>query len=439
MLKIILVAAVASGVLMVPLLAAAESKPVVLKGLDPVALVKGKEVAGSKSIFIDYKKFRYLFTSDADKSTFSHDPDRYAVQRNGECVMMAGMPGDPNLYLVNNGKLYLAGSDSCLAQMKKQVTVHTKDLENRKKVAIMIFPGVQIIDYTGPFEVLGEAGYDVYTVAEKAEPITTNMGMVVTPKYTFNNCPQPDVLVLPGGSVPQEADPNNPQVMFVKRIAPKTTFTMSVCNGAFWLANSGLIDGKKATTFYGMLNDLKTKYPKIDVIDDAKFADNGQYMCTAGLSSGIEGALHMIEKIDGLGEAKSVALNMEYNWQPNAGFARGAFADKYIRDIIGRTGFTLPDGTNSVVLDVSGDKDHWDKSWSLTGKSLSQHDVAQGIVKQLSAKWTAVNTESDGEETTAWKFTGESGTNWTAKTIVKPDPTDASKLVFSIHLEKAAS
>ena len=418
--------------------ACAQEKPVVLKGLDPVALVDGKEVAGSKSIFIEHGKFRYLFSSAADKAAFTHDPDRYAVQRNGDCVMMEGMAGDPNLFLVNNGKIYLAGSDSCLAAMKGQVASHQKDLDNRKKVAIMLFPGVQIIDYTGPFEVLGEAGYDVYTVADKPDPITTNMGMVVTPKYTFDNCPQPDVLVLPGGNVPQEADPNNPQVLFVKRVAPKTTFTMSVCNGAFWLANSGLIDGKKATTFYGMLSDLKTKYPKISVIDDAKYADNGQYMCTAGLSSGIEGALHMIEKIDGLGAAKSVALNMEYNWQPNSGFARGAFADKYFRDIIGRQGFTLPDGTDSTVIDVAGDKDHWDKSWSLTGKSLNQHDIAQGIIKQLSAKWTAVNTESDGEEKTTWKFDGEGGSSWTAETIVKPDPNDASKLIFSIHLEKAS-
>lgn len=437
MLKVILIAAVASGIVMLPLIASAQGKPVVLKGLDPVSLVSGKEVAGNKSIYIDYKKFRYLFASDEDKAAFTHDPDKYAVQRNGACVMMESMAGDPNLFVVNNGKIYLAGSDTCLAQMQKQVAMHTKDLENRKKVAIMLFPGVQIIDYTGPFEVLGEAGYDVYTVADKPDPITTNMGMVVTPKYTFDNCPQPDVLVLPGGNVPQEADPNNPQVLFVKKTAPKTTFTMSVCNGAFWLANSGLIDGKKATTFYGMLNDLKTKYPKIDVIDDAKYADNGQYMCTAGLSSGIEGALHMVEKIDGLGAAKSVALNMEYNWQPNSGFARGAFADKYLRDIIGRQGFILPDGTNSTVIDVSGDKDHWDKSWSLTGHALNQHDIAQGIVKQLSAKWTAVNTESDGEAKTTWKFSGEDGTSWKAETVVKPDPSDASKLIFSVHLEKA--
>ena len=438
MLKVILVAAAVGGLLMLAASASQGGKPVVLKGLDPVALVNGKETQGDKAIYLEHGKFRYQFANEEDKLAFAHDPDRYAVQRNGDCVMMEGMAGDPNLFLVNNGKIYLAGSDTCLETMKKQVAAHSKDLENRKKVAIMLFPGVQIIDYTGPFEVLGEAGYDVYTVADKPDPITTNMGMVVTPKYTFDNCPQPDVLVLPGGNVPQNADANNPQVLFVKRVAPKTTYTMSVCNGAFWLANSGLIDGQKATTFYGMLDDLKSKFPKIEVINDAKYADNGHYMCTAGLSSGIEGALHMVEKIDGLGAAKSVALNMEYNWQPNSGYARGSFADMYVRRVIGRTGFALPDGTDSKVIDVSGDKDTWDKSWELSGNSLSQRALMDGIKKQLSATWTLVNTESDGEEKTTWKFNGDDGKPWSATTTIKPDPDAKGKFIMTLHLEKSA-
>src|SRR5207237_7314141 len=131
----------------------------------------------------------------------------------------------------------------------------------------------------------------------------------------------------------------------------KADYTMSVCNGAFWLANSGLLDGKTATTFYGMLDDLKTKYPKIHVINDQKFVDNGNIVCTAGLSSGIEGALHMVEKIEGSGTAKAIALGMEYNWLPNSGYARGALADMNLRKVIGR-GFKLPDGTDTKIIDV---------------------------------------------------------------------------------------
>jgi len=438
MFKVILVAAAVGGLLMVALSAPHDGKPVVLKGHDPVALVSGKEVSGNPAVYFEYRKFRYLFANEEDKKLFSDDPDKYAVRNDGMCVMMPDMAGDPNLYLVNNGKIYLAGTDECLAAMKKQEAAHEKDLANRKKVAIMIFPGVQIIDYTGPFEVLGEAGYDVYTVAQTLDPITTNMGMVVTPKYTFDNCPKPDLLVLPGGTVPQDAAPNNPQVLFVKKFSPQATFTMSVCNGAFWLANAGLLDGKTATTFYGMLDDLKARYPKINVINDQKFADNGSIVCTAGLSSGIEGALHMVEKIDGLGAAKSVALNMEYNWQPNSGYARGSFADVYVRRVIGRNGFTLPDGTDAKVLDVSGDKNTWDKSWELSGDSLSQQALMEGIKKQLSAKWTLVNAESDGEEKTTWKFDGDDGKPWTATTIIKPDPAAAGKFIMSVHLEKSA-
>jgi len=437
MYKFMLMSVAVGGLLMLASSAVAEDKPVVLKGNDPVALVGGKEVKGSEAIFSDFGKFRYLFANAEDKKAFDAAPEKFAVQRDGNCVMMSSMPGDPNLYLVSEGKIYLAGSKGCAEGAKGHVEELIKEQDSRKKVAIMLFPGVQIIDYTGPFEVLGEAGYDVYTVAAKPGSLITNMGMEVTPKYTFDNCPQPDILVLPGGNVPQDAEPSDEQIAFVKKIAPKTQYTMSVCNGAFWLANSGLLDGKSATTFYGMLDDLKTKHPKINVIDDAKFADNGQYMCTAGLSSGIEGALHMVEKIDGAGAAKSVALNMEYNWQPNSGFARGAFADKNLRRVIGRTGFNLPDGTDVKTIDVGGDKDHWDKSWALTGKDLTQQALMQGIQKQLSEKWKLEKSESDGVESTTWSFSDDAGKAWKAVAVITPDTSDKTKFVFSIHLERA--
>src|ERR1044072_9533063 len=69
----------------------------------------------------------------------------------------------------------------------------------RQNVAILIFDGVQIIDYTGPFEVFRQAGFNVYTVAEKAGPVTTSMGMIVTPHYTLADSPRPDIIVVPAG------------------------------------------------------------------------------------------------------------------------------------------------------------------------------------------------------------------------------------------------
>src|SRR4051794_13769053 len=83
--------------------------------------------------------------------------------------------------------------------------------EPKMNVAILIFDGVQIIDYTGPYEVFGAAGLNVYTVSEKTEAITTNMGMSVNPKYNFDNHPKPDILLIPGGSVGKQLE--NPKVI----------------------------------------------------------------------------------------------------------------------------------------------------------------------------------------------------------------------------------
>src|SRR5215470_8809723 len=85
---------------------------------------------------------------------------------------------------------------SCLAVVRAQ-----SGQEKPLNVAILVFQGVQIIDYTGPYEVFGQTGADVYLVAEKTEPLTTAMGMTIVPKYTFQNNPKPDVMVIPGGAV----------------------------------------------------------------------------------------------------------------------------------------------------------------------------------------------------------------------------------------------
>ena len=87
---------------------------------------------------------------------------------------------------------------------------------------------------------------------------------------------------------------------------------MSVCNGAFWLANAGLLDGQRATTTANHnLELMAEQFPRIHVVDDQRYVDNGRIITTAGLSSGIDGALHVIERLDGRGAARAVALPVE--------------------------------------------------------------------------------------------------------------------------------
>jgi hypothetical protein len=118
--------------------------------------------------------------------------------------------------------------------------------EPKLNVGILVFNDVQIIDYAGPYEVLGANGKrNVFLVAEKPDAITTNMGMRVIPNYSFENAPKIDILILPGGGNIAKgasgravgAQLQNPHVMkWVRETADQAKYVMSVCNGAFFLA-----------------------------------------------------------------------------------------------------------------------------------------------------------------------------------------------------------
>jgi transcriptional regulator GlxA family with amidase domain len=198
---------------------------------------------------------------------------------------------------------------------------------NRKKIAILIFEGVQIIDYTGPYEVFGQAGFDVFTVAARPDAITTVMGMNVVPKFTLENTPKPEVIVIPSGEVTQTQ--NDPQVIkWIQENTPGAEQVLSVCNGAYILARTGLLDGLSATTFYGLIDGLAAVAPKTKVVTDQRYVDNGKIITTAGISSGIDGSLYVVSKMMGKRRAQMAALNMEYNWQPDSNYARASFADR---------------------------------------------------------------------------------------------------------------
>jgi putative intracellular protease/amidase len=310
-----------------------------------------------------------------------------------------------------------------------------------RNLAIYIFDGVQIIDYTGPYEVLGQAWdgkqrlFNIYTVAEKADPITTNMGMTVVPKYTFDTAPKPDVILLPGGNVSEHM--NNPRVIrWVQERASEAEYVMSVCNGAFYLGKAGLLDGKTATTYYGLIDELKRLAPKAKVVTDQRFTDNGKIITTAGLSSGIDGALHLVEKIAGRGRAEEVALNMEYNWQPETVYARASFADRFLRKALGREGFKLPEGAGWKVLGQRGDRDRWEKNWEVRIE-LSAQELLKIIDGKLAEAWARQSTShADGASRSLWRFTDEDGKAWSAVSNIQAVAGEKSAYRLTIKLAR---
>ncbi|MEA2175844.1 MAG: hypothetical protein QOD00_3436 [Blastocatellia bacterium] len=316
-----------------------------------------------------------------------------------------------------------------------------------RNLAILIFDGVQIIDYTGPYETFGHvyngetAAFNIYTVSAKTDAITTSMGMSVNPKYNFENAPEPDVLLIPGGDVRgQLTDPN--VIKWVQDKAKGAEMVLSVCNGAFILAKTGLLDGLEATTTAGLIPMLREAAPKVKVVDDRRFVDNGKLITAAGLSSGIDGALHVIERLYGKGTAQMAALGMEYNWDPESKFVRAALADKYMRfnyDVKVIDGGWQP-------LSRTGTTDQWENRWAVATETPAA-EVLDSVNKTIennktygapsAIKWVRTDKASHkGVTQSSWRFTDEKGANWSSIVRVEPVAGDAHRFTLSVKIAR---
>jgi transcriptional regulator GlxA family with amidase domain len=187
-----------------------------------------------------------------------------------------------------------------------------------KNVAIFIHEGVELLDFSGPGEVFAAAGqgraFSVYTVALKEDAITSQGFVRIKPQYTIFNCPPPDIVVLPGGNT--RIPLNEPEVIeWIKNATQHAEVMLSVCTGAFLLAKAGLLDGREATTHWGSIERLRQAAPQARVRENRRFVDSGKIVTSAGVSAGIDGALHVVDRLLGRTAALETARYMEYNWQ----------------------------------------------------------------------------------------------------------------------------
>ena len=190
----------------------------------------------------------------------------------------------------------------------------------KRNVAIFIHNGVEVLDFAGPSEVFASTnGFNVYTVSLTKEPITSQGFIKIIPNYSLADCPKPDILVLPGGQTGPFLE-NKPLIDWIKSCSLDAEIMLSVCTGAGLLAKAGLLDGKQATTFHNYIESLQKATPNAKILRDTRFVDNGQIITTAGVSAGIDGALHVVAKLKGLEVAQQTARYMEYDkWKPNDG------------------------------------------------------------------------------------------------------------------------
>jgi len=193
------------------------------------------------------------------------------------------------------------------------------------RVSILLFPDVEILDFAGPFEVFsvaarinralhGHAPFDVSTIASARGPLRARHGLMVVPSHDFEDAPQADILIVPGG-VMSEPMANPATLAWVGRQAALAPLTASVCTGAFVLAKLGLLDGRPATTHWEDIDELRRDYPRLDIAENTPFVDTGDIVTSAGISAGIAMSLHLVGRVLGRDAARATARQMEYDWQ----------------------------------------------------------------------------------------------------------------------------
>lgn len=189
-----------------------------------------------------------------------------------------------------------------------------------RNVAILIFPHVEVLDFCGPYEVFGVTGrtdpvpFHVYTIAASKDPVWARNGLSVNPAYTLEDCPAPDLLLIPGGWGTRALLNDETLLEWIKAQSERVELLLSVCTGSLLLAKAGLLEGLSATTHFGSLDLLQTLSPSTTVQRDERFVDNGTIITSAGISAGIDMSLYVVSKLLGKEVADDTARHMQYDY-----------------------------------------------------------------------------------------------------------------------------
>jgi len=202
-------------------------------------------------------------------------------------------------------------------------------VDERLTVGIFIFDGVEVLDFAGPYEVFSRtrlepglasrgteesAPFLVVTVAQLDVPIRAVGGLQVIPDVSFADCPDLDILLIPGGMGTRSLLSDSTVLAWIKGQSKTAGRTTSVCTGSLLLAKLGLLRDKSATTHWGALDYLKELDSSITVRADLRYVDDG-IVTSAGISAGIDMAFHIVEEVCGAPVANETAAYMEYTRQ----------------------------------------------------------------------------------------------------------------------------
>lgn len=181
-------------------------------------------------------------------------------------------------------------------------------------IVFLLFDGITQLDFTGPAQVLSRIpGAVVHTAARELKPIRTDSGFALLPSTGFGDCPQADLLCVPGGFGTREVIQDKATLQFLRDQAAAAQYVTSVCTGSLALGAAGLLEGKRATSHWAytdLLEKFGARYEKARVVRD------GNVITAGGVTSGIDFALSVVAEIAGQERAESIQLSLEYDPQP---------------------------------------------------------------------------------------------------------------------------
>lgn len=190
-------------------------------------------------------------------------------------------------------------------------------------IGIFLFDGAEELDWAGPWEVLSswaqgwpEDDVTVFTFSRTDEVVTCAKGLRVIADHTWEDMPEMDVLVFPGGIGTRRQIGNQSIRRWLERLRDNGTLMTSVCTGSLVFADAGLLDARPATTHWGSLDYLETLGAGIEVRPNERFVDSGRVITAAGVSAGIDMALYLVARLHSPERAREVRHYIQYDPEP---------------------------------------------------------------------------------------------------------------------------
>ena len=191
------------------------------------------------------------------------------------------------------------------------------------RIGVSLFDGAEELDWAGPWEVLAawskqhpDDDVEVFTVAQHDGVVTCAKGLKVVPDHTWDSAPPIDVLVYPGGRGTRRQIGDEVITGWLRKTAADARLMTSVCTGSLVYADAGLLNGRPATTHWGSLDRLGELGDRVEVRPDDRFVDDGDVITAAGVSAGIDMALHLIARLVSVERAREVRRYIQYDPEP---------------------------------------------------------------------------------------------------------------------------